>query len=262
MDTFGAYGRYYDLLYQGKDYPAEAQYVQQLIQRHTSAARGILDLGCGTGAHAEQLAALGYRVLGIDASESMLEQANRRLKQSVVDVTSRLSFSAGDIRSFQAGRRFDVVTALFHVVSYQVENEDLRRTFATAADHLSAGGIFLFDCWYGPAVLSDPPTVRIKRFENSDTRVVRIAEPTMQFNENLVEVDYEVRVTDRASGRTEEIREQHRMRYLFGPELRSGLEAAGLELVYLGEWMSDSEASERTWNVVVVGKKPDSEDLE
>jgi SAM-dependent methyltransferase len=254
MDTFGSYGRYYDLLYCGKDYSAEARYIQELINRYTSDARSILDLGCGTGSHAEQFAELGYRVLGVDSSESMLEKANGRVQQATPEVATRLSFSAGDVRSFLAGCQFDVVTALFHVVSYQVRNEDLARTFATAAKHLAPGGIFLFDCWYGPAVLSDLPTVRIKRFEDANTRIIRIAEPTMHFNSNLTEVNYEVLVTDLASGQMENIKEQHQMRYLFAPELAHGLQAAGLKLIYLGEWMSDSEASDETWNVVVVAQ--------
>jgi SAM-dependent methyltransferase len=262
MDTFGAYGRYYDLLYAGKDYPAEARYIQNLINRYNPDARSILDLGCGTGLHAEQFSELGYRVLGVDSSESMLEIANGRVQQAAHEVASRLSFSAGDTRSFQAGCQFDVVTALFHVVSYQVENEDLAQTFATAAKHLVPGGIFLFDLWYGPAVLSDLPAVRIKRFEDVNTRIIRIAEPTMNFNKNLTEVNYEVLVTDLVSGRVEEIHEQHRMRYLFVPELTHGLQSAGLELTHLGEWMSDSKASEKTWNVVVVAQLPEAEENE
>ena len=77
----------------------------------------------------------------------------------------------------------------------------------------------MFDFWYGPAVLSDPPVVRVKRLEDAATRVLRIAEPTMHFNENVAEVAYHVLVTDQASGQMEEIRERHSMRYLFEPEL-------------------------------------------
>ena len=216
----------------------------------------ILDLGCGTGSHAEQFAELGYRVLGIDSSEGMLEQANRRVQQTTPTIAKLLSFSAGDVRSFLAGCQFDVVTALFHVVSYQVQDEDLAQIFATAARHLTAGGIFLFDCWYGPAVLKDPPTIRIKRFKDADTRIVRIAEPTMHFKSNVTEVSYEVLVTNLADRQVEVIHEKHRMRYLFAPELTQGLQDAGLELIHLGEWMSDSGASEKSWNVVVVAKLP------
>jgi hypothetical protein len=184
----------------------------------------------------------------------MLERANARQAQLLPEVAAQLSFSMGDVRSFRAGRRFDVVTALFHVVSYQVTYEDLAMTFATAADHLGPGGVFLFDCWHGPAVLRDPPVVRVKRLEDAATRVLRIAEPTMHDEENLVEVNYQVTVTDLASMQTEEICERHRLRYLFAPELMHGLRATGLEPVHFGEWMSDEAPSAFTWNVVMVGR--------
>ncbi len=254
MDSFGAYARYYDLLYRDKDYPAEARYVHGLIQRYAPGARSILELGCGTGAHAVEFAWLGHEVHGVDISEGMLERARTRQTLEAPEVAARLTFSAGDVRSFRAGRRFDAVTALFHVVSYQVNDEDLASTFATAADHLAPGGVFLFDCWYGPAVLSDPPVVRVKRLEDSNTRILRIAEPTMYFNENVTHVDYQVQVTDLASGRMEEIQERHRMRYLFGPELKLCLQAVGLEPVHLSKWMGDEAASAETWNAVMVGR--------
>ena len=254
MSVFGAYSRYYDLLYRDKDYAAESGYVDGLIRQHAPAARTILELGCGTGAHAAGFAGLGYEVHGVDVSLGMLESARLRKENLEPKLAARLEFSSGDVRSFRSGRRFDVVTALFHVVSYQVTNESLHRTFATAAAHLAPGGIFVFDFWYGPAVLSDPPVVRVKRLEDAATRVLRVAEPTMHVNEDVVEVAYLVLVTDRATGHLEEISELHRMRYLFVPELRAYLGDAGLDVVHCSQWMSDAAPSAGSWNVVMVAR--------
>ena len=43
---------------------------------------------------------------------------------------------------------------------------------ATARSLVAPGGIFIFDFWYGPAVLADPPAVRIKRLENERMKVL------------------------------------------------------------------------------------------
>ena len=72
MSVFGAYSRYYNLLYQDKDYAGEAEYVRSLISRHFPQARAVLDLGCGTGRHDLLLAQMGYEVTGVDQSEEML----------------------------------------------------------------------------------------------------------------------------------------------------------------------------------------------
>jgi SAM-dependent methyltransferase len=255
MSAFGVYARYYDLLYSDKDYAAEAGYVHGLIQQYSPGARNILEMGCGTGAHAAQFAALDYEVLGIDSGEGMLNRARQRQAQLQPELAERLTYSAGDVRSFRAGRHFDAVTALFHVLSYQVSNDDIVRTFATAAMHLAPGGIFLFDFWYGPAVLSDPPVARIKRMEDASTQVVRTAEPTMHYNENVAQVDYEVNILDRESGRMEKINERHLLRYLFWPELELYLQTAGMEQIHFSEWMSDAQPSNETWNVVMIGRK-------
>ena len=69
--------------------------------------------------------------------------------------------------------------ALFHVLSYQTSNADAQAMFETAATHIETGGIFLFDCWYGPAVLTDRPETRVKRAEDDTVEIIRIAESVM-----------------------------------------------------------------------------------
>ncbi|HVY06727.1 MAG TPA: class I SAM-dependent methyltransferase [Burkholderiales bacterium] len=217
--VFDAYARYYDLLYRDKDYVAEAGYVASQIRSHAPDARRILELGCGTAAHAEQLAQMGFSVHGIDLSESMLAAAERRKSRLPPDVASRLSFSRADVASVRAGQPFDVVISLFHVMSYQVTNDALAAAFKTAAANLRPGGLFLYDFWYGPAVLTQKPDTRVKRLRDADVDVTRIAEPVVHWNENVVDVNYTVFVERNDTGALEKLCETHRMRYLFPAEL-------------------------------------------
>ena len=76
--VFDAYAAYYDLLYRDKDYAGEAAYVHGLIRRYAPGARDILELGCGTGRHAEALMDLGFRVTGVDRSGEMVARARER----------------------------------------------------------------------------------------------------------------------------------------------------------------------------------------
>lgn len=252
-DNFNAYAAYYDLIYRDKDYASETRYVESLIQRHCPGAREVLELGCGTGIHAVELARRGYAVMGVDRSSEMTTRAGQRAATAISRDGVPPVFSTGDLRDFRAQRKFDAVISLFHVMSYQVANRDLAAAMATAAEHLRPGGLFLFDCWYGPGVLTDPPVVRVLRLEDEASRVTRIAEPEHRPNENRVDVHYDIRV-ERADG-TDSIRETHPMRYLFAPEVDLMLELAGMERVGLYAWMRETAPDASTWNACFVAAR-------
>lgn len=255
MTVFDHYACYYDLLYRDKDYSAEAEYIVKLIGEHAPDARNVLEMGCGTGAHAALLAAKGYLVHGIDMSANMLARAKERRSQLSAELAGRLSFAQGDVRSYRSDERFDVVLSLFHVFSYQTTNEDLAAAFATAATHLKLGGVMIVDFWYGPAVLSQQPETRVKRLEDDAVRVTRIAEPAIHPNENVVDVNYEVWVEDKRTGEIQRLKELHRMRYLFAPEIASHLDKHGFESSDLYEWLTCEPPRLSSWSGCVVAKK-------
>lgn len=251
MNVFGNYSRYYDLLYKDKDYGGEADYVHGLIRQFAPPAKTILNLGCGTGAHDVLLSGRGYDVTGIDMSEEMLARANAKLSVSS-GAPSSVRFRRGDIREIRLGTAFDVVISLFHVMSYQTRNSDFIAALATAKDHLRPDGVLIFDCWYGPAVLSDRPAVRVKRLEDDAVSIVRIAEPVMYPERNLVDVCYTVFITDKISGTTQVLNETHTMRYLFSPEIEFMLSCAGFKIIAGEEWMTKKTLGFDTWGALFV----------
>lgn len=253
--VFDTYAHYYDLLYGDKDYVAEAEYVASCIREHAPRATRILELGCGTGAHAEYLARMGYEVHGVDMSEAMLERAEARRAALPPELAARISFSHGDVRSVRTNQTYGAVISLFHVMSYQTATADIAAALHTAATHLARGGVFLFDFWYGPAVLMQKPEVRVKRLEDAAIKVTRIAEPVMQVNDNVVDVHYTVFVEFKAMQQVEQIKEQHRMRYLFLPELQQLLASGGFNVLGQYRWMDTRAPDETTWTGFLIAGK-------
>lgn len=250
-EVFADYARYYDLLYRDKDYEAEAEYVAGLIRTFQPSAQSILEMGSGTGIHASLLAEKGFSVHGIERSPEMLAKSQALAKNRNAG-NGQMTFVAGDIREIRLNKSFDVVIALFHVISYQTTNEDVTAAFETARKHLNPGGVFIFDVWYGPAVLTERPDVRIKHMADEQTEITRLAEPVLHPNENLVDVNYHIFVRDLTSQTVAELKETHTMRYFFRPEIELRATQAGFQCHHAEEWLSGKVAGCDTWSVCFV----------
>ncbi len=251
--VFAGYARYYDLLYRDKDYAAEAEYVAGLIRKFHPSARSVLELGSGTGIHASLLAEKGFTVHGVERSPEMLARSLALTENRPGAVG--LTFTPGDIRDVRLNKQFDTVIALFHVISYQTTNDDVTAAFETARYHLNPGGLFIFDIWYGPAVLTERPAVRIKRMANDQAEITRLAEPILHPNENRVDVHYHVFVRNLIPSQTvSELKETHVMRYFFKPEIERIATHAGFQSMHAEEWLSGKAIGCGTWGVCFVLK--------
>lgn len=228
MEAFRDYAYYYNAFYKDKNYRAEAGQVDALLKKYSGGSmRKIINYGCGTGGHDVELSKLGYRCTGIDISPFMIDMAKENGRNERMDIR----FSVADIRSYVPDEKYDAVVSLFHVMSYQNGNDDVMSAFRSARKALDKGGVFLFDAWYGPGVLSDRPVVRVKETEDETYRLIRIARPVMHDRTNTVDVCYEVLAIDKGTGVTTTISEVHSMRYFFRPELEFYLKQTGFELV-------------------------------
>ena len=89
MTVFGNYSKYYNLLYKEKNYQLETDYITDLINKYNSHVETILELGCGTGNHAEYLSRKGFNIHGGDRSEEMLNIAK------IIEKNNSLIFTHG-----------------------------------------------------------------------------------------------------------------------------------------------------------------------
>jgi SAM-dependent methyltransferase len=242
------YAGAYDELYQDKDYAAECDLLERVFANFAhSPVRRVLDLGCGTGGHSAVLAERGYSVVGVDRSSDMLLRARER--------ASAARFSVGDITNLQLDGTFDATVIMFAVLGYLTRNDDICAALKGARRHLRPGGVLFADVWYGPAVLAQRPSERVKVIDTPDGgQVIRVASSDLDTRRDVCTVSYHLwRMESRRL--VAEVREQHAMRYFFEPELESMLASAGFDLVRCGGFPElDQEPSEHTWNVAFVAR--------
>lgn len=244
-NNFDLYSKYYNLLYHKKDYIAEADYITKCIEKYFPGAKSILEFGSGTGRHGMILKKKGYDIYGLERSKKM------------VDVARSYGFPCeyADITKFHLARKFDTVLSLFHVISYINDNASLVNVFKNAYKSLNPGGLFLFDVWYSPAVYYQKPEIRIKRVENDEISLIRVAVPEMHNNENIVDVNYTILVKAKAENNWIEFQEKHPMRHFTIPEIDVISSFLGFELIKSEEFLSGNKPSENTWGVIFILKK-------
>jgi SAM-dependent methyltransferase len=251
--SFGPdYARAYDAFYRSKDYAAEVRFVcERLATLAGDHPLHILDIGCGTGLHDTLLVEGGHDVTGADMSDDMLAHANKRRGSLPAAQRERLRFTQGDARTLRTGQTYDAVISLFHVMSYMVGDGDFEAALKTARVHLAPGGLFLFDFWYGPAVLADPPQPRERTAHEGDVLIRRITTPCWEKNYDRVRIVFDVE----ESGATARIsREEHIMRYFFEPGLRQALTNAGFDTIEIGEWLTGAPPHDKAFGVYALGQ--------
>ena len=252
MSLYEKYGQYYDVYYQDKNYASEAEAIHELLISQKSGVQNILEFGCGTGRHAIELAKNGYRVFGIDQSEIMIEHA---LNNAPDRLSDRVSFQQADARFVQIEERFDAVIALFHVISYQTSDEDVRRVIKNAANHLTDSGLLIFDFWYGPSVLALRPEKRRHQYESDEVGIIRDAYPVLDEENNVVDVDYTIHIHDFRTGKISCFNEKHQMRYFSLPEITDFLATENFSLAKASESFTEIAPSSSTWSVTVCALK-------
>ena len=101
----------------------------------------VLDLACGWGRHSIALARAGFRVTGLDLSETLLARARKRAEAAAVPV----DFVRGDMREIPWAARFDAVLSLYSSLGYWVSDEEDLRVLKAVHGALKPGGVFVME---------------------------------------------------------------------------------------------------------------------
>jgi SAM-dependent methyltransferase len=183
----------------------------------------VVDLGCGSGLWARELVDAGYRVLGIDISEAMVEISRRRVPEA----------------EFRVGSLFDAdippcvaVTAISEVLNYLFDEEagGLRSLFRRVFEALAPGGVFVFDV-LGPGQV--PPGATARGFRVGEEWAVlseREEDPARRTMERRI---VSFRKVGECYRRTDEV---HRVRLFDPSELSAELRDAGFQVRTIGAY--------------------------
>ena len=133
---------FYDAVYSGKDYAAEATHLVTIIRHFVpQGANSLLDVACGTGAHLEHLQK-EFVVTGLDVDEDMVRIARVRLPG--------VAIHHADMTDFALPQSFDAIVCLFSAIGYTRTIHQLLAAVSSMAAHLTPGGVLCIEPWFTP----------------------------------------------------------------------------------------------------------------
>ena len=157
---------------------------------HVQPPMRVLDVGCGTGRHALEMARRGYLVVGIDVARSYLVQARRDAERLCVNVEFRLQ-RGSELREEAV---YDFVLAYFHTLGFMSDHE-LTQHFVRIRAALKPSRKFLLR-FAGPRLIPGQSPEKTRDWAEKDGKFILSEKYIDQGyrNELGVEIDIEAGV--------------------------------------------------------------------
>lgn len=141
MSGYGDFAAFYDVLTADVDYAAWAEYILEVFARHGGKANQLLDLACGSGSLALELAARGVDVIGVDGSQDMLAVAREKAE----DAKPSPMFLCQDMRELDLYGTVDGAVCMLDSLSHLCDTKDIAETLRRLGLFIASNGLLVFD---------------------------------------------------------------------------------------------------------------------
>lgn len=195
----------------------------------------VLELGCGTGRITMAIAEAGYRVVGLDLSERMLERAVEKRAALRREARERVHLVQGDMTQFELGETFRSVVIPFRPFQHLLETEQQMGCLNCVKKHLAPKGRLILDFFQtDPERMRDPKFRRespLIEYDLPGGRHVVLSERVAAFHRamqrNDVEMIFQVKHAD---GKEERLVMAWTLRYFFRYEVEHLMARCGFQV--------------------------------
>jgi len=237
--------------------------IEFFVQTAQDSGGPVLEVGCGTGRVLLPTAQAGITITGLDISKFMLDVCRQKLAVEPTEVQDRVTLVEGDMREFDLGTTFSLVTTPFRPFQHLLTTEDQIKCLECIYTHLVPGGFLILDI-FNPSLthLTMDNLGEEKDIEPEFTTPEGIR---VQRKDKIVARDYFRQVQDveliyyltHPDGKREQIVHAFPMRYLFRYEAEHLLARCGFEVVELySDYRKNPLGASYPGELIFLAKKP------
>ena len=141
MAGYESFAALYDALTDNVDYNAMGEYLCNLLAAHGAGEGILLDLACGTGTLSAFFAAKGYDVIGVDASEEMLAEAQEKRIEEGFEAL----FLCQNMEELDLFGTIDAAVCTLDSLNHLTDPAAFCEALRRVALFMNDGGVFVFD---------------------------------------------------------------------------------------------------------------------
>lgn len=135
------YPQYYEIAFSFRDIPREAAFINACIERYSKVeVRQVFEVACGLAPHAEELAKMGYKYIGLDNNRNMLDSAIYKWR----NLDPKPEFLEADMVRFDCPRKIDFAYVMLGSL-YLNDLAEMTSHFDSIAKSLNPGGLYFLD---------------------------------------------------------------------------------------------------------------------
>ena len=257
MEAYQGFAEVYDEFMDNVPYSRWAERLDGLIRKYgisrperevegplDSERNLLLDLGCGTGTLAELMYGRGYDVMGVDASEAMLNIAMEKKDES----GSEILYLQQDMRELELYGTVGTVVCVCDSLNYILEEQELLGVFRLVNNYLFPGGIFIFDfnTDYKYRELIGDTTIAENREDCSF-----IWENVYDAEEEMNECDLTVFVREEGES-FRRFEETHFQRGYTADQMRRLVEQAGMKVIEIMDAEEGGDVTQESGRICIV----------
>jgi SAM-dependent methyltransferase len=213
--------------------------VKFFVQEALDSGGPVLEVGCGTGRVLIPTARSGVNITGLDLSSYMLDVCRQALEAESAEIQDRVTLIEGDMRDFDLGKKFQLITTPFRPFQHLLTVEDQLHSLECIRRHLAPEGVFILDI-FNPSLKSlaaenigqeigaepefiTPEGIKVRRYNKTNAR---------DYTNQILDVELIYYLTH-PDGKEERIVHAFDMRYLFRFEAEHLLARAGFKILDL-----------------------------
>ena len=238
------FDKYYDLIFADKNYKKEVSYILKKTKKIR--IKKILDIGCGTGTHADLIhKSIKKKIIGLDKNKKLIGIAKKK--------NNDINFKNVYLKKLNE-KNFELIISMFNVVNYFKDYKKLILFFKEVKKKTTKNSLFIFDSWNGSFNFKKKIVKEKRTVKRKDFFLINQMKSTKKLHSNKILLNYKILINFFEKNKKINIKHQL-IQFLWKPdEIKKALILAGFNSVLINKSFSDTVFGKNDLKIIFLAK--------